>query len=189
MESAFVDIPRGDLNHDGVLGYGMNPSVSYSKIQWSRYMQYESWPAVDKSNAADFTRNGADGIDVTSPGTNVIGGWAAQVGEAHFQMECSGKGVCDRALGVCNCYDGYTGGACQRSESTRTHHAAPLPCRATAGGAPEDCPPLPSDLASRARAPSQRRARTRARATACAARCPKSRSTPTTSTSRARRRA
>ena len=138
MEGAFVDIPRGDLNHDGVLGYGMNPTVSYSKIQWSRYMQYESWPAVDKSNAADFTRNGADGIDVTSPGTNVVGGWAAQVGEAHFQMECSGKGVCDRALGVCNCYDGYTGGACQRSESTRTHHAAPLPCRATAGGGPED---------------------------------------------------
>ena len=116
MGAAFVDVPRGDLNHDGMIGYGMNPTTSYSQIQWSRYKQYESWPVVDKSNSADFSRNTADGIDVTSANSNVVGGWAAQVGEAHFQMECSGKGMCDRALGICNCYDGYTGGACQRSE-------------------------------------------------------------------------
>ena len=187
MEGAFVDIPRGDLNHDGVLGYGSNPVLSYSKIQWSRYMQYESWPSISKSNAADFSRDQADGIDVSSAHSNVVGGWEAQVGEAHFQMECSGKGVCDRALGVCNCYDGYTGGACQRSECARAalHAAAaaapphaPAPPRAAA----DPRPPVPSPSA-------QRRARTRARATACAARCRRSRSTPTTSTSRARRRA
>ena len=115
MEAAFVDIPRGDLNHDGVLGYGTTPSVAYSEVQWSRYMQYEAWPTLDKSNSLPFTRNSVGGIDTTDAFSNVVGGWEAQVGEAHFQMECSGKGTCDRTLGVCNCYDGYTGGACQRT--------------------------------------------------------------------------
>ncbi|KAG7385820.1 hypothetical protein PHYPSEUDO_001065 [Phytophthora pseudosyringae] len=39
----------------------------------------------------------------------------AAVNEAHFYMECSNKGLCDRALGVCTCFDGYEGAACQRA--------------------------------------------------------------------------
>ncbi|CAE7866722.1 TNC, partial [Symbiodinium sp. KB8] len=35
--------------------------------------------------------------------------------EAHFYAECSNKGFCDRALGQCACFDGYTGSACQRT--------------------------------------------------------------------------
>lgn len=34
---------------------------------------------------------------------------------AHFYMECSNKGTCDRATGECNCFDGYDGVACQRA--------------------------------------------------------------------------
>ena len=119
MDSAFVDVPRGDLNHDGQIGYDAQANsagAAYSKVQWSRYRQYEAWPTEAKvPGTGNFDHSEADGIDVSSPTTNVLGGWAAQVGEAHFQMECSGKGTCDRSLGVCNCYDGYTGGACQRT--------------------------------------------------------------------------
>lgn len=34
---------------------------------------------------------------------------------AHYYMECSNKGLCDRSTGLCKCYDGYDGVACQRA--------------------------------------------------------------------------
>lgn len=34
---------------------------------------------------------------------------------AHYYMECSNKGKCDRTTGECVCYDGYDGVACQRA--------------------------------------------------------------------------
>jgi hypothetical protein len=40
-------------------------------------------------------------------------GFAA--GEAHAYMECSNKGLCDRATGECVCFEGYEGSACQRT--------------------------------------------------------------------------
>merc|ERR1712169_3601 len=30
-------------------------------------------------------------------------------------MECSNKGICDRELGMCECFPGYEGSACQRA--------------------------------------------------------------------------
>mmetsp|Transcript_56902 Transcript_56902/g.169812 ORF Transcript_56902/g.169812 Transcript_56902/m.169812 type:complete len:164 (+) Transcript_56902:304-795(+) len=33
---------------------------------------------------------------------------------AHKLAECSNKGTCDRTAGVCNCYPGFEGGACER---------------------------------------------------------------------------
>ena len=34
---------------------------------------------------------------------------------AHEYMECSNKGVCDRERGMCTCFNGYEGSACQRA--------------------------------------------------------------------------
>ncbi|KAL3671883.1 hypothetical protein V7S43_002551 [Phytophthora oleae] len=39
----------------------------------------------------------------------------AATDEAHFYMECSNKGLCDRSLGTCTCFDGYEGVSCQRT--------------------------------------------------------------------------
>lgn len=49
------------------------------------------------------------------PTDATTGLYAAQQDEAHFYMECSGKGDCDRTAGQCQCYAGYTGSACQRT--------------------------------------------------------------------------
>lgn len=40
---------------------------------------------------------------------------AFAVDQAHQVAECSNAGLCDRALGQCNCFTGYEGNACQRA--------------------------------------------------------------------------
>lgn len=35
---------------------------------------------------------------------------------AHQNIECSGRGTCDRLVGACSCVAGYTGDACQRTQ-------------------------------------------------------------------------
>jgi len=90
LGNSFVDAPLGDLNHAG--GATVDGYSQVQGLQAPRYKQYESWPSSASS-----------------------GGWAAQAGEAHYQVECSGKGSCNRALGVCKCFDGFTGAACQRT--------------------------------------------------------------------------
>jgi len=88
---AFVDTPAGDLNHDGKVGAGAS-DYAIQQTNKRGYKGYESWP----NTAAE-------------------GGWAAQIGESHFLVECSGKGSCNRGLGVCQCFDGYSGASCQRT--------------------------------------------------------------------------
>lgn len=34
---------------------------------------------------------------------------------AHYYMECSNKGICNRKDGECECFDGYEGSSCQRA--------------------------------------------------------------------------
>lgn len=35
--------------------------------------------------------------------------------DAHGQVECSAKGLCDRKTGQCHCFDNYDGTACERT--------------------------------------------------------------------------
>lgn len=42
--------------------------------------------------------------------------WATLASDPHKYSECSDAGVCNRGTGLCECFDGYTGHACQRSK-------------------------------------------------------------------------
>jgi hypothetical protein len=42
--------------------------------------------------------------------------YSSEGNTAHQQLECSGKGVCNRGTGQCKCPPGYTGDACQRRQ-------------------------------------------------------------------------
>lgn len=110
VDLAFVDLPRGDLNHDGLVGVSSaSASVAYSSVSWSRYKQYEYWPTI--AGAPVYTASG----NQVNPAAMNGGGWAAKANEAHFYATCSGKGDCNTDTGLCKCYDGYTGAACQRT--------------------------------------------------------------------------
>jgi len=46
---------------------------------------------------------------------DLAGGATVLSNTAHYYMECSNKGLCDRKTGECECFDGYDGAACQRA--------------------------------------------------------------------------
>ncbi len=84
---AWADAPAGDLNHDGVVSATAETEVMVVGQNWAQpeYFQGSSSPKVKPA-----------------------------LGEAHFYAECSNRGKCDRKLGECQCYEGYTGSSCQR---------------------------------------------------------------------------
>jgi hypothetical protein len=80
------------------------------------------------------------GGELSGPATTVVAGSEvfpmgtteqypdALTNEAHFYMECSNKGLCDRKSGDCECFDGYDGAACERASCPGGH-----------GGTSEQC--------------------------------------------------
>jgi hypothetical protein len=98
---------------------------------------YRNWRAADCSErtcqyGVSFVDTAQGDLDhdgiIDSPATSVVTQWAPSntlgtfeqyfnfaAQEAHAYMECSNKGLCDRATGECVCFDGYEGSACQRT--------------------------------------------------------------------------
>ena len=86
---AHVDSPQGDLDSsaDSLSGPGNTVLIGSTKYP---YGVQEQFPNMTDSR-----------------------GTALQ-DTAHYYMECSNKGICDRKGGECECFDGYQGIACQR---------------------------------------------------------------------------
>jgi hypothetical protein len=86
---AHVDTPKGDLDMSGAISDADTPVVENSFV--FPYGTTEMYPAMQDSDLQ------------------------TQLQSAHYYMECSNKGVCDRSSGECDCFDGFDGGACQRA--------------------------------------------------------------------------
>eukprot|EP01038_Epipyxis_sp_PR26KG_P009300 gene9300-12530_t len=86
---AHVDTPKGDLDASGALT-GPNHLVVDNSFTYP-YGTTEQFPQMEDSDLQELTDS------------------------AHYYMECSNKGTCDRSTGECKCYDGYDGVACQRA--------------------------------------------------------------------------
>jgi hypothetical protein len=86
---AHVDTPKGDLDMSGALS-GPDHTVVDNSFAYP-YGTTEQFPQMEDSDFKDLTDS------------------------AHWYMECSNKGKCDRTSGECSCYDGYDGVACQRA--------------------------------------------------------------------------
>ncbi len=89
---AHVDSPKGDLDSSANSLTGADTTVVVGSDLYP-YGTQEQYPNIVASG------------DTSTPLTNT----------AHYYMECSNKGICERATGTCSCFDGYEGSACQRA--------------------------------------------------------------------------
>lgn len=86
---AHVDTPKGDLDMSGDLSGADTPVIENNYVY--PYGTTEQFPQMEDSDLVPLENS------------------------AHYYMECSNKGKCDRSTGECVCYDGYDGVACQRA--------------------------------------------------------------------------
>jgi len=87
---AHVDSPKGDLDSSNGALSGPDVNVVTDSFVYP-YGTNEQFPDMA----------GTDGNVIDNTG--------------HYYMECSNKGLCDRGAGVCECFPGYEGSACQRA--------------------------------------------------------------------------
>ena len=86
---AHVDTPKGDLDMSGGIS-GPEHVVAENSATFP-YGTTEQFPQMEDTDMHVLTQS------------------------AHYYMECSNKGICNRRTGECDCFDGYDGVACQRA--------------------------------------------------------------------------
>lgn len=99
---AHVDVPKGDLDaSSGALtmtALGASPVVNDVAVLSDMYPKgtSEKFPNMMNSDQVELSDT------------------------AHDYAECSNKGTCDRSTGSCQCFEGYSGSACQRASCPDT---------------------------------------------------------------------
>lgn len=85
----FVDTPKGDLDSSGEYE-GPSQGIKLDNSFQFPYGTSELFPMTEDTDGNVLTQT------------------------AHEYVECSGTGLCNRTSGVCNCFPGFEGSACQR---------------------------------------------------------------------------
>jgi hypothetical protein len=85
---AFVDTPKGDLDSSGSVEGPEDTLIENSEVY--PYGTTELFPLMANSDMGLIEQS------------------------AHAYAECSNAGICNRTTGVCNCFYGFEGAACQR---------------------------------------------------------------------------
>ena len=97
--NAHVDSPKGDL--DASSGALSAPSMNViPNDMMFPYGTTEQYPAMVDSSGNTLANT------------------------AHAYSECSNKGICDRSSGLCGCFVGYEGSACQRASCPQSPNGA-----------------------------------------------------------------
>jgi hypothetical protein len=108
---SFIDTPQGDLNHNNNLddGFGDNtatgvnrPSGTPDSTALNPMWRFQGW--WERHPAALYGTND----QTTLP-------FYVHSQEGHFYAECSSRGICNRESGLCECFTGYEGAACNRT--------------------------------------------------------------------------
>lgn len=94
---AHVDTPKGDLDASSGALSGPSKTVAINSEVYP-YGTTEQFPSM-------------------------LSDGEVQTDTAHYYMECSNKGICDRSSGSCECFPGYEGSACQRASCPTTNGA------------------------------------------------------------------
>jgi len=104
---AFIDQPIGDINADGIIDMTVNKEIVYTPSQTdSRERKAASYVTEAYNINYGYAR------EVKIGGASKRQFWD----EAHFNAECSNKGLCNTQSGKCQCFPGYTGPGCERTE-------------------------------------------------------------------------
>jgi len=94
---AHVDTPKGDLDGSGDVSNANQVVVDNSYVY--PYGTTEQFPQMQDTDLQTLSDT------------------------AHYYMECSNKGRCDRTTGECQCFEGYDGVACQRASCPGYPHS------------------------------------------------------------------
>lgn len=102
--TAHVDTPKGDLDASSGKLSGPNADDNQANTVVRNNFLY---PYGTTEQFPDMVNSDLQVLDNT----------------AHYYMECSNKGYCDRSTGTCSCFEGYDGSACQRASCPTTNGA------------------------------------------------------------------
>jgi len=120
--TSYLRKPHVDNIDDTTYGYtyaGMLTSDTKDRFDITAfipntYLKFADVTSLDLNlGAAVFFLPGS--CEITDQTPNVVGSTVG-VGFDNVDIEnieCSGRGGCDRGSGMCECYDGYTGNACE----------------------------------------------------------------------------